>query len=120
MDPEASTLVIVALAESPPVTDDRVVAANRASPRQEAQGNHPGSPRVAVVFRVRQCDKENHGWREGPPLVLPARIAPVTGLHPPGVFIVEEKENCFSRLAAPLYGLAGIKGLPARERSFGG
>jgi len=25
----------------------------------------------------------------------------VTGLHPPGVFIVQEKENCLSTLAAP-------------------
>ena len=29
-----------------------------------------GSPRVDVVFRLRQCDKENHGWREGPPLTV--------------------------------------------------
>jgi len=29
-----------------------------------------GSPRLRVVLRVRQCDKENHGWREGPPLTL--------------------------------------------------
>jgi len=25
-------------------------------------------PRLNVVFGVRQCDKKNHGWREGPPL----------------------------------------------------
>src|ERR1019366_4537217 len=42
------------------------------------------TPGVDVVFRLWQCDKENHGWHEGPPLVLPARIAPATGLHPPG------------------------------------
>jgi hypothetical protein len=29
-----------------------------------------GSPRVDVVFRLWQCDKENHGWREGPPLTV--------------------------------------------------
>ena len=33
--------------------------------------------------------------------ISPARITPVTGLHPPGVFIVQEKENCLSALAAP-------------------
>jgi hypothetical protein len=27
-------------------------------------------PRLDVVFRVRQCDKENHGWREGLPLTV--------------------------------------------------
>jgi len=36
---------------------------------------------------------ENHGWREGPPPVLPARIDPATGLHPPGVFGVERIKN---------------------------
>src|ERR1700676_80274 len=29
-----------------------------------------GSPRVNVVFRLWQCDKENHGWREGPPVTV--------------------------------------------------
>jgi hypothetical protein len=26
------------------------------------------SPRIGVVFCLGQCDQENHGWREGPPL----------------------------------------------------
>jgi hypothetical protein len=88
--PNVFVVFIVGLAGTPSVTDDRVIVANRTSPRQEVQWD---SPRVDVVFRVRQCDKENHGWREGPPLVLPARIAPATGLHPPGVFIVERKKK---------------------------
>ena len=29
-----------------------------------------GSPRVDVVFCLWQCDKENHGWREGPPVTV--------------------------------------------------
>ena len=29
-----------------------------------------GSPRVNVVFRLWQCDKQNHGWREGPPVTV--------------------------------------------------
>ena len=29
-----------------------------------------GSPRVDVVFRLWQCDKENHGWCEGPPVTV--------------------------------------------------
>jgi hypothetical protein len=29
-----------------------------------------GSPRLDVVFRLWQCDKENHGWREGPPVTV--------------------------------------------------
>jgi hypothetical protein len=35
--------VIVGLAEPPSVADDRVVMANRASPRQEIQRDYPGS-----------------------------------------------------------------------------
>jgi hypothetical protein len=72
-----------------------------------------GSPRVDVVFRLWQCDKQNHGWREGLPLVLPARIAPTTGLHPPGEIMVERKKNtAICGLAVTLFaGLAGIKGL---------
>jgi hypothetical protein len=41
--PDAFVLVIVALTESPSMADDRVVAANGTSPRQEVQRNHPGS-----------------------------------------------------------------------------
>jgi hypothetical protein len=32
-----------------------------------------GLPRNDVVFRLWQCDKENHGWREGPPLTVPCQ-----------------------------------------------
>ena len=41
--PDAFVPVIVGLAESPSVADDRVVSANRTSPRQEVQRDHPGS-----------------------------------------------------------------------------
>jgi hypothetical protein len=41
--PDACVLVIVALTESPSVTDDGVVATNGTSPRQEVQRDHPGS-----------------------------------------------------------------------------
>ena len=37
--------------------DNRVVPANWASPREEGQRE----PRIAIVFRLWQCDKENHG-----------------------------------------------------------
>src|ERR1035441_9637349 len=33
-------------------------------------GGPRGSPRVAVVFLLWQCDKENHGWCEGPPVTV--------------------------------------------------
>jgi hypothetical protein len=30
-----------------------------------------GTTRLGVVFGLGQCDKENHGWREGLPLTVP-------------------------------------------------
>jgi hypothetical protein len=41
--PNVFVVFIVGLAVTPSMTDDRVVAANRTSPRQEVQGDHPGS-----------------------------------------------------------------------------
>ncbi|HEY6341183.1 MAG TPA: hypothetical protein VIY49_06795 [Bryobacteraceae bacterium] len=37
------TLIIMALTESPSVADDGVVMADRTSPGQKIQGDHPGS-----------------------------------------------------------------------------
>jgi hypothetical protein len=49
------------------------------------------SPRIGLVLWFWQCDKENHGWREGPPLTDPCRLRSVKGLHPPGKFNSNEK-----------------------------
>ena len=38
-----------------------------------------GLPRDDVVFRLWQCDKENHGWREGPPLTVPCQSFDLLG-----------------------------------------
>jgi hypothetical protein len=54
--PDAFVSVIVALPKAPAVADDRVTLASRAPSWQKAQRDS--------VFRVKQCDKENHGWRE--------------------------------------------------------
>ena len=73
------------------MADDRVVLANRTPPRQEVQGDHP---RVDVVFHLWQCDKENHGWREGPPLtVLCKSIDLLAGPSPSGKVSFEQKKN---------------------------
>jgi hypothetical protein len=51
-----------------------------------------GSPRVDVVFRLWQCDKKNHGWREGPPLTVPCQSFDLLpGLHPPAKSVSNEK-----------------------------
>jgi hypothetical protein len=41
--PNVFVPVIVGLAQPPSMADDRVVAANRASPRQKLQWDYPGS-----------------------------------------------------------------------------
>jgi hypothetical protein len=60
-----------------------------------------GLPRVDVVFRLWQCDKENHGRREGRPGPSLASFDLVTGLHSPGKVSSEQKENnAFYRFGA--------------------
>jgi hypothetical protein len=59
--------VIMGWTEPSSMADDRVVSANRTSPRQGIQRDYLG---VDVVFRLWQCDKENHAWCEGPPVTV--------------------------------------------------
>ena len=87
--PEGSAPIIVALTESSSVADDRVVAADRTSPWQKGQRDHPG---VDVAIRLWQCDKKNQGWREGPPLTVPCQSFDLLpGLHPPVKSVSIEK-----------------------------
>jgi hypothetical protein len=73
------------------MADDSVVMANRTAPRQKFQGDHPG---VGVVFRLGQCDKENPGWREGPPLTVPCEsFDPLAGPSPSGKVSFKRKQN---------------------------
>jgi hypothetical protein len=41
--PNVIVMFVVGLAGTPSVADDRVIAANRTSPRQEIQRDYPGS-----------------------------------------------------------------------------
>jgi hypothetical protein len=61
-----------------------------------------GSPRVDVVFRLWQCDKENHGWREGPPLTgsLPKFRSAGRAFTLRQSQFRTKKEYCFSLVAA--------------------
>jgi hypothetical protein len=53
-----------------------------------------GSPRDDVVFRRWQCDKENHGWREGPPLTVPCQSFDLlVGPSPSRLINLERKKN---------------------------
>ena len=83
--PDPIVLVVVSLLAPPSVADDRVAAAERTLPRQLRQAD-PGYPGSALSSIHWQCDKENHGWREGLPLVLPpssSRRLAFTLLHAP-------------------------------------
>jgi hypothetical protein len=54
--------------------------------------------RVEVVFCFWQCDKKNHGWREGPPRPFPAKVSICwPGLHPPVKSVSNEKKNTGGR-----------------------
>jgi hypothetical protein len=70
------------------------------------------SPRVGVVFRLRQCDKENQGWREGPPLTVACQSFDLpAGPSPSGIQIRTKEEYSFLWLVASplLRTLAGLK-----------
>jgi hypothetical protein len=77
-----------------------------------------GSPRVDVVFRLWQCDKENHGWREGPAddrsLLKFRSVGQAFTLRRSQ--LRTKKEYCFpvGDASPSLRRLAGIKGLLAR------
>jgi len=80
----------VRLLAPPSVPNDGVTVAERTVPRQLCQtdADHPG-----LVIHQWQCDKENHGWREGLPLVLPpssSQRPAFTLLHEP---VSNEKKN---------------------------
>ena len=80
--PNALALVVMTLTQTQSMTDNSVVNTDGASPRKEIQRNHP---RVDVVFRLRQCDKDNQGWREGPPLTVACQsLDPLAGPSPSG------------------------------------
>src|SRR5260370_40431824 len=75
------------------------------------------SPRVDVVFGFWQCDKENHGWREGPPVTVFCQSFRSTGR----AFTLRQsqfrtkKEYTFASLAASaslrtLAGKCGVTG----------
>ena len=110
--PDAFVLVIVAWRSRRPWPMIVSLPQNGTSPRQEVQRD---LPRVDVVFRLWQCDKENHGWREGPPLTVPAKVSICwPGLHPPVKSVSNEKRILLSaaRREPSLRTLAGLNDKP--------
>jgi len=92
--PDAFVSVIVGLPEASTVPDDGVTLASRTPSWQKVQRD--------IVFRVKQCDKENHGWREGPPLNVPCQSSVCwPGLHPPGKSVSNKKRILLFRSRSP-------------------
>ena len=114
--PNAFVLVIVGLTEPPSMADDRVVQTNRTLPRQEVQGDHPGSmlsfASGSAIKRITAGVKARlHGWREGPPRPVPAKVSICwPGLHPPATSVSNEKRIplCDAGREPSLRTLAGI------------
>ena len=94
-NPDPIVPLIVRLFASPPMPDDRLLTAEWTSPGEQMQRDRG----LGLALRLWQCDKENHGWREGLPLkrTLPG-IDLVTGLHPPGKSVRTKTEYCFRTL----------------------
>ena len=69
-----------------------------------------GSPRVDAVFCFWQCDKENHGWREGPPRPSLASFDQLVGPSPSRLSQLQtKKQYTFSIGCEPsLTTLAGL------------
>ena len=88
---DAFVAVVVGLTEAPSMADDRVLLAERTPPRQEVQGDHPGS---VLSFASGSAIKENHGWREGPPLTVPCESFDLlAGPSPSGKVSFDQKKN---------------------------
>jgi len=94
-----------------PVADDSSVAADRAPSRQQLQRDRRRAG-IGLAFRLRQCDKKNHGWREGLPLITTLPVYGFVGRPSPSRQINPNEKRLLLSDASRvvLYGLAGIKG----------
>jgi hypothetical protein len=79
-----------------------------------------GSPRFDVVFCFWQCDKKNHGWREGSPVTVLCQSFRSAGR----AFTLRlnqfrtKKEYCFPTFAASLTQNIGRFFCPSRRCGF--
>jgi hypothetical protein len=114
--PDAFVTVIVGVAESPPVTNDRVLPANRAPPREEVQWDHPGS---MLSFASGSAIKRITAGVKARRLTVPLLKFRSTGR----AFTLRQsqfrtkEEYCFAQASASphLRTLAGIKRLRGRS-----
>jgi hypothetical protein len=62
------------------------------------------SPRIELVFGLWQCDKENHGWREGPAADRVLDRVPICGGPSPYRYIQLEKKGSPPKSAVEVEG----------------
>ena len=116
--PNAFVPVVVSLTGTPSMANDRVVLADRTSPRQEVQGDHPGSmlsfASGSAIKRIRAGVKARR-WT-----VLSKSSDLRVGPSPSGKVSFERKKNTALRCRprAPLRTLAGLYPLFVHDASF--
>jgi hypothetical protein len=71
--PDPVVVFVVGLLAPLAVADDGVESAARAASWQQRQGERV-QLECGLVLRIGQCDKENQGWREGPPLTVSCQV----------------------------------------------
>jgi hypothetical protein len=93
--------LIVGLLEPPSVTDDRPIAAQRASPRQQRKRDlgHPGA---ILSSASGSAIKRINGWREGPPVTVSCESFDLLAGPSPSrqISFERKKEYCFPAFAA--------------------
>jgi hypothetical protein len=90
--PDPVVVFVVGLLAPLAVADDGVASAARAASWQQLQRERVQLER-GLVLRIGQCDKENQGWREGPPLTVSCQV-PIRGGPSPSRYIrLKRKKN---------------------------
>jgi hypothetical protein len=90
--PDPVVVFVVGLLAPLPVADDGVASAVRAASWQQSQRERMHFE-CGLVMRLWQCDKENQGWREGPPLTVSCQV-PIRGGPSPSRYIrLKRKKN---------------------------
>jgi hypothetical protein len=98
--PDPVVLFVVGLLAPLAVADDGMVPAARAASWQQGQRKRMHLE-CGLVSRLRQCDKEYQGWREGPPLTVSCQVPIRGGPSPSPAYPFQTKEEyCLLRLTA--------------------
>ena len=90
--PDPVVVFVVGLLATLAVADDRLASAARAVSWQQGQRERVHIAH-GLVFRLWQCNKENQGRREGPPLTVSCQVPIRGGPSPSSHIRLERKKN---------------------------